>query len=254
MRFLTTIVAAAGLAIVLALAGGCEKKDESKVTVALTGQYPPFSMYNDEGELVGFDVDVSRAIAGEMGKEADIITTAWDGILPGLMADKYDLIIGSMAVTPQRQNAVNFSEPYYRSGAQLFVAKQYADEIKSIEDIGDRAVGVNQGETYQDFLEQNHPDVTIKTYQGVPSIFADIENGRIVGFVSDRLVGMYQINQAGAELVPVGDMLYAETMAIPVKKDRPELLDQVNAALAALKESGELDRIHTKWFGDIERE
>jgi ABC-type amino acid transport substrate-binding protein len=238
------VVLAAGLV-------GCEEPaDENTLRVALTGQYPPFSTYDKEGDLVGVDVEVARAVAKHMGREVEFRPTAWADILPGLLGGKYDVIIGSMAVTPERRNAVNFSQTYYVSGAQLFIHEKYVDEIKGIEDCAGRALGVAEGETYHHYLQQNHPEINVRALGGAPEIFAQVEGGGLVGFVTDRLVGTYQIRKAGKPFVGAGGLLYTEQIAIPVGKDRPELLAGINRALTEMKESGELQAILDKWFGE----
>lgn len=220
--------------------------------VALTGKYPPFSTYDDAGNLVGFDVDVSKAVAKHLGRELDLVTTEWDGILAGLLAEKYDAIIGSMAITEERRRMVDFSAPYYESGAQLFVHKKYSGEIDGITDCYDKPLGVVLGETFEHYLREHHPEVNTVTYKSTVDIFLDVSNGRLVGFVSDRLLGAYQIKQAGMPFAPAGDLLYTEKMAIPVTKDNPELLVQINGALDNMRTSGELNTLFDKWFGLIE--
>lgn len=242
--------AVVGVVLSAALVGCEDPADEGTIRVALTGQYPPFSTYDKQGDLVGVDVEVARAIAQHMGREVQFRPTAWADILPGLMGGKYDVIIGSMAVTPERRKAVNFSQPYYVSGAQLFIHEKYVDEIQGIEDCAGRALGVAEGETYHHYLQQNHPEVTVRALGGAPEIFAQVEGGGLVGFVTDRLVGTYQIGQAGKPFVAAGGLLYAERIAIPVRKDRPELLAGVNRALTKMKESGQLQAILDKWFGE----
>jgi len=223
--------------------------DQGTLTIALTGKYPPFSFYDGAGDLVGFDVDISRAIAKETGHDLNIVATEWDGILAGLLVGKYDAIIGSMAITPEREKAVNFSTPYYISGAQLFIHKDHISEINRVEDCIDKNVGVVLGETYEHFLRNNYPAVNVVTYKGTPDIFQDVENKRLVGFVTDRLVGSWQIKNSEKPFLPVGAMLYEERIAIPVKMDNPELLDAINTALKNMEASGELARINDKWFG-----
>ncbi|MFP4145695.1 MAG: transporter substrate-binding domain-containing protein [Phycisphaeraceae bacterium] len=241
------LIATAGLSA--GLAGCSEANQPDTFDVALTGQYPPFSFYDDQGELVGFDVDVANAIGEDLGQEVNFVATPWSGIVAGLQAGRYDAIIGSMAVTPERAEAVDFSEPYYLSGAQLFVHERYAEEIESIEDVGDRSLGVVVGETYQRHLEENYPQIDVRGYEGTPLIFADVKNDRLAGFVTDRLVGLYQIQSADEPFVPAGDMLYTEQMAIPVAPGSEELLTRINAALEQMKQSGELAQIHETWFG-----
>lgn len=217
--------------------------------VALTGKFPPFSFYDQEGELAGFDVDVSREVARRLNRPVNFVATEWDGILAGLLAGKYDAIIGSMAVTPERQKAVDFSDPYYYSGAQLFIHADNRDEIDGIEDCSGKKIGVGLGETYEHYLRENHPTVDVVTYKGMPDIFQDMQNGRLDGFVTDRLVGGWQIKKAKMDFVPAGDQLYRERIGIPVRKDRPKLVQQINTALAGMRADGFFDTLHRKWFG-----
>ncbi len=235
------------LALLFLVPGLAQGKEE--FTVALTGKYPPFSFYSEEGKLTGFDVDVSKAIAKKIDKKLDIVATEWDGILAGLLTGKYDAIIGSMAVTPERKGAVNFSRPYYVSGAQLFVKKSSKDKIKSIKDLRGKRVGVGIGETYEHYLRKEYPSIDTLAYKGTVDIFQDMINGRIQGFVTDRLVGLYQIRQGGMSFVPAGDLLYKEKMAIPVVKEKPDLLRKINHALGELEKEGGLTRLKERWFG-----
>ena len=241
------------LIVCLIAVAGCSRQSEDTFTVALTGKYPPFSFPDSDGRLAGFDVDVSKAIAERLGMKIEIVRTEWDGILAGLLAGKYDAIIGSMAITPERAKSVNFSQPYYVSGAQLFVHRDNRSDIESVEDCKGKRVGVGLGETYEHYLRKNHTEIQTATYKSTPDIFQDMQTGRLVGFVTDRLVGAWTIKKHNRPFVPVGELLYEERVGIPVKKDRPELLRQVNAALEDMKASGELDRLFKKWFG-IERQ
>jgi polar amino acid transport system substrate-binding protein len=216
---------------------------------ALTGKFPPFSYYNQEGNLAGFDVDVSREIARRIQRKSQIIATEWDGILAGLLAHKYDAIIGSMAITPVRQQRVNFSTPYYHSGAQLFVHRDNPDKVYSISECKGLRIAVVLGETYQHFLEEKFPAITVVTLKSTAEIFAMLEQKRITGFVTDKLVGAWQIKEAGRPFVPVGEMLYKERIGIAVRKDTPKLLQEINKALAAMEADGTMQRIHQQYFG-----
>ncbi len=226
-------------------------------TIALTGKYPPFSFYSEEGKLIGFDVDVARAVAKHLDRRLEIVTTEWDGILAGLLVGKFDAIIGSMAVTPQRAKKVGFSVPYYVSGAQLFVhadaggsiaGADAGGSITGIEDLDGKRIGVGLGETYEHYLREHHPEVEVVTYKSSVDYFQDMLNGRLEGFVTDRLVGMYQVKSAGLAFVPAGPLLYEEKMAIPVVKGVPELLADINGALAAMRDGGLFAELHRKWF------
>ncbi len=224
-------------------------QNESPLRVALTGKYPPFSFYSADGELAGFDVDVSRAIAQRLDRPLEIIATEWDGILAGLLAGKYDAIIGSMAITAERAKKVSFSRPYYSSGAQIFIHNQQAGVIENIEDLGDKRVGVVLGETYEHYLRTNYPEIRVLTYKSTVDIFQDMHNERLDAFLTDRLVGLYQIRNAGMPFIPAGKLLYTENMGIPVRKQNSALLADINAALLDMRQTGALDQIHKQWFG-----
>ncbi|CAK8714991.1 Polar amino acid transport system substrate-binding protein [Candidatus Electrothrix laxa] len=233
----------------LTLAGLQPAAAEEEFVTALTGKFPPFSYYDNQGNLAGFDVDVSREIAQRINQKSQIIATEWDGILAGLLAEKYDAIIGSMAITPVRQQSVDFSTPYYHSGAQLFIHRDNPNKVYSISECNGLRIAVVLGETYQHFLEEKFPEVEVVTLKSGAEIFAMMEQKRITGFVTDRLVGAWQVKEAGRPFVPVGEMLYKERIGIPVRKDRPELLGQINQALAAMEDDGTMQGIHQRYFG-----
>lgn len=223
-------------------------QDQALVT-ALTGKFPPFSYYNEQGELTGYDVDSSREIARRLKRPSKIVTTEWDGILAGLLAGKYDAIIGSMAITPARQEKVSFSTPYYHSGAQLFVHRSNPDQIYSIEECSGLQIGVVLGETYQRYLEKNFPAIKVITFKSTIEIFEMLDQKRISGFVTDRLVGSWQIKNAKRPFVPVGQLLYEEKIGIPVRQNKQTLLRKINQALAAMRADGTLDRLYDHYFG-----
>lgn len=222
--------------------------------IALTGRYPPFSFYNVQGELDGFDVAVSRAIAEELNRPLEIITTEWDGILAGLLAGRYDAIIGSMAITPQREEVALFTDPYYLSGAQLFIHRENKDKIAGIEDGAGLRLGVVVGETYEHFLRDHHPETEVIPYDDTQLIFQDLERGRLDGFVSDRLVGAWQIRSARAPFVAAGDLLYEEKIGIPVAKENEQLRHKINLALAEMRKDGTMKQMFDQWFSLDESE
>ena len=116
------------------------------MTFAMSGQYPPFNFVDEYNQLTGFDVEVCSEISRRIGVEPKPLSTSWDGIIAGLLADKYDLICGSMAITEERLKAIDFSDPYYRSGAQLFVRE--GSPLESAEELSGKKVGVPLGTTY----------------------------------------------------------------------------------------------------------
>lgn len=217
--------------------------------VALTGKFPPFNYYNDKGDLAGFDVDVAKAIGKRIGRKIQFVATEWDGILAGLLGGKFDTIIGSMAITPTRAKQVNFSTPYYQSGAQLFVHRDNPAHVYSLDECDGLKIAAVLGETYQHDLDEHHPDVDVVTLKSSVEIFELLQQKRITGFVTDKLVGSWQIKQANRPFVPVGDLLYTEKIGIPVRKSDTKLLGQINDALADMRSDGTMKKIHQTYFG-----
>ncbi|MGG4773651.1 ABC transporter substrate-binding protein [Paenalcaligenes sp. Me52] len=217
------------------------------LSFAMTGAYPPFSFVNERGELTGFDIEIGNEVAKRLDVKAQPLTTAWDGIIAGLMADRYDTIIGSMAITPQRLEAIDFSEPYYRDGAQLFVKQ--GSGLQSIEDLKGKTIGVTLGTTFEDWLRQNVPEVEVRTYKGDPQIIMDVMTGRLSGFVTTRLTGLMAIKERNAPMEMAGDLLYQEEVGIAIKKGRPELQQAINTALQDMRDDGTYTQISEKYFG-----
>lgn len=222
-------------------------QDNKELTFALTGAYPPFNFVNEQGQLSGFDVEIGKEIAKRIGVEGQPVTTAWDGIIAGLMANRYDTIIGSMAITEQRLKAIDFSKPYYKDGAQLFVKKGAG--INGLEELKGKKVGVTLGTTFEDWLRKNAPDVEVRTYKGVPQMMMEVQNGRIDGFITARLTGLMAIKDKGAPIEMAGELLYRELVGIALKKDKPELKAAINKALMTMQADGTYERISKKYFG-----
>jgi polar amino acid transport system substrate-binding protein len=235
---------------------GCNSKDQTtmekiedkgEMTFAMTGGYPPFNFINDDGDLDGFDIDIANALAKEMGVKAVPITTAWDGIIGGLLSNRFDTIIGSMSITDARLEKVNFTNPYYYDGAQFFTTS--TSEINSITDLVDGKVGVVTGTTFHEALsEMDNIDQIMQFESDVDNIMA-LEQGRIDGLVTGRFVGLQAPAKYGVDLIPAGDMLYSEKIGIAVRKEDSDFLDALNKALDTIVKNGTYDEISQKWFG-----
>ena len=121
-------------------------QDSKEIRIAMSGQYSPFSFANEQNQIVGFDASISEALAERLGVKVKIITTPFDGIIAGLLAKKYDAIIASMTITPERQRAVDFVGPYYHAGRTIVVKDD--SSITSLDDLKDVVVGVTLGDAH----------------------------------------------------------------------------------------------------------
>ncbi|MFD1706951.1 ABC transporter substrate-binding protein [Siminovitchia sediminis] len=241
---LMSFLAACGSADSEMAAGGEEKED---FVFASSGLYPPFN-YTDNNELVGFDVEVGTAIAEELGMNPKPVTNPWQTIIAALQADKFDAIIGSMAITDERLKEVNFTDPYYESGAQIFVSEDN-DSIKSEEDLKGKTIGVVVSSTFEENAKEYTDDV--KTYDSDVTALQDLlVKGRLDAVLTDQLVGMYAINENDLKIKQVGEPIYLDQMGIAIKKDNEKLLEDVNEALNTIIENGTYGKISEKYFGE----
>lgn len=248
---LALVIPASMFSLAAAATGDLEEiLHKGELKFALTGQYPPFSFIDTSGNLQGFDVEIGNTVAKRIGVTPTPVTTAWDGIIGGLLAGKYDAIIGSMAITDERLKAVDFSAAYYRSGAQLFVPKH--SDIQNIDQMNGKVIGVTLGETYESWLRIHKPGVTLRTYKGLPAILLDLQNHRIDGFVADKMAGLITIRDKGLDAKPTGELLYAETMGIAVRKSSPQLKAAINKALNDMVADHAYTSIGQKWLGTTE--
>lgn len=219
-------------------------KADGKMTYAMSGQYPPFNFYNTQNQLTGFDVEIGQEIAKRIGVSPAPVATEWDGIIAGLTTGKFDMILGSMAITDERLQKVNFSTPYYRSGAQIIVPTD--SKISGGTDLKNKTVGVVLGTTYE--TKARDLGATVKTYKGDPDAFNDMLNGRLDAVITDKIVGLNAIKKNNYPFKLAGGLLYEEKMGIAIRKDSPKLLEAVNNALAKMMEDGTYKQISEKYF------
>lgn len=221
--------------------------NDGEIVVAMSGEFRPFSHF-EGNELTGFDRDIAAAIAEELDLELKTETGAFDTLIQGVKSNRYDVLIASMTPTEERDEQVDFSDPYYSSGATMFVKND--SDCQDPRKMKDPTVGVASGTTYQSFLEDEGLAGEIRTFSSDVTALEDVDTGRLDGAMTDRLVGLYQIEQADRDLRPCGDPLYTEEPAFAVAEGNTELLDDLNEALATIKENGTYAEVSEKWFGE----
>lgn len=253
--FKRIITVCAVLAALTLLAAGCSNEPENaldrvkskgEVSFAMSGGYPPFNFYNDKNELVGFDVDVAREVARRLGVELRPVTTEWSGIIEGLRSGTYDGILGSMAITPERLKVVDFSVPYYYSGAQLLVRADA--DFTSTADLAGKAVGVVTGTTFEgDAKGLNAGEVRL--YKDDTQTLTELNSGVLDGVITDRVVGIGAMNSGKFAVKLLGTPLRSEDIGVAFRKDDGALTAAVNKILTAMHEDGTLSRFSDKWLG-----
>lgn len=224
-------------------------KARGTLKVALEGTYPPFNFKDPKtGELTGFEVEVAKLLAAKLGLKPEFTTTEWSGILAGLGAGKYDVIINQVGITDERQKAFDFSDPYTLSSAQLIVRKDEKRQFNSLEDLKGKKLGLGQGTNFEQ-KAKSVPGIDVRTYPGAPEYLADLASGRLDAALNDSLLVGYLLKSSNLPLkggAPVGSI---DKIGIPFQKGNPEFKAALNKALADIKKDGSFKQVSVKWFG-----
>ena len=226
-----------------------ETLEEGILTVGSCLDYRPFEFFEKGAdEPTGFDVELTNAIADELGLEVEWVRADFDTIFTAVAAGEFDMVAAASTITPERQDIVDFSDPYYNSRQALTVASDSG--ISSTDDLkeGD-VVGVQKGTTGKDWAEENlAPNgVEIKVFQVVPDAFTDLESDAIQGVVNDEPSSAAEIeDRPGLEVVESIDT--NENYGLAFSKENPDLTLAVNEALQAVIDSGMYEEIFQKYF------
>ena len=239
-------VSLAAAAATLALALGSAQAQE-KLRIGTEGAYPPFNNLTADGELVGFDVDIARALCEEMKVECEFVTQDWDGIIPALQANRFDAIVASMSITEDRKKQVDFTNKYY-SNTLNFVAPKDSDF--SPDAVGSATIGVQQGTISATFAEDTYPDADVKAYPTQLEAYADMEAGRVDAILGDFGVLYEWVAGDGAECCEFkGEAVSSDDeIGIAVRKGETELAEKFNAAIDAIRANGTYKEINAKYF------
>ncbi|MEF2145427.1 MAG: ABC transporter substrate-binding protein [Desulfovibrionaceae bacterium] len=255
-NFFQRIVLAAALALLtlaLTACGASEEKQDGlarvkaakEISFAMSGGYPPFNFYNETNELVGFDVDVAREIATRLGVELKPVTTEWSGIIEGLRAGAYDGILGSMAATDERRKVVDFSIPYYYSGAQLLARSDAPYQAAT--DLKGKIVGLVTGTTFENDAKQLGAG-DIRLYKDDNQTLLELNSGVVDAIITDRVVGVNAMNSGKFDIKLVGAPLRGEDIAVAFRQGDDSLRQAVDAHLQAMREDGTLTKLSLKWL------
>ena len=223
-------------------------KEAGVLRIAMTGQYPPFNFVNESNEVVGFDPSIGTEIAKRMGLETEIITTAWDGIIGGLIAGKFDAVVGSMSITEERDKVIDFVGPYYNTKRAFFTVA--GSDITSVDQLGndDVTVGLTLGETHDQWARDQ--GYNVKTYKGLPELLMELTNGRIDVVVNDSIPVLLAMKAGQYDLaeIPAPDA-QAFPAGIAIRQDNPELQAAMQEALDSMMEDGTYLELANEWVG-----
>jgi lysine-arginine-ornithine-binding protein len=246
-------VALASVALVL-LAGAAEAAMK-KVKIGTEGAYPPFNFIDKDGKLQGFDVDIANALCEKMKAECTIVAQDWDGIIPGLIAKKYDAIVASMSITEERKKQVDFTAKYYNTPAK-FVTKTGSGIEISKTGLTGKIIGVQVSTIHENFARDNFGDVAeIKAYDTQENANLDLVAGRVDVIFADSVAldeGFLKTDM-GKDFEFVGPDFtdpkwFGDGAGIAVRKEDTALRDALNAAIAEIRKDGTYKKIQDKYF------
>jgi arginine/ornithine transport system substrate-binding protein len=245
------LLAAGLLALIAASAPARAADAPQKVRIATEGAYPPFNFKAPDGSLQGFDVDIAKALCAEAHLDCTIVAQDWDGIIPGLLAKKYDAIVASMAITEERKKKVDFTDKYYQMPAR-FVEKKGAGFTISPEGLKGKTIGAQRATIHAQYLLDHYASIAdVKTYDTQENVTLDLTAGRLDLMLASSAVilGSFLNKPEGKDYEFVGpELQLGAGTGIAVRQGDDALRQTFNQAIAAIRANGTYQQINAKYF------
>ncbi len=207
--------------------------------------FPPFEMTTDKGEIVGFDIDLIKAVGAAAGYEVQVMAVAWDGIIPGLIAGNYDVIVSAMTITAERALAVNFSDPYFEA-SQVIVNLKKDKVINTLAELTGKKISVQMGTTGDFVASDEVKNGIVKRFDIATLAVQELLNGNVDAMVIDDPVAQAFVKQFPS--LQYGAKCTEELYGFAIAKKNTALLAELNAGLKKIKADGTYDKIFDKWF------
>ncbi|WP_246082507.1 amino acid ABC transporter substrate-binding protein [Rubellimicrobium rubrum] len=228
---------------------GAQAQEVEPIDVGMSGGYFPFT-FVEQDVLQGFEVDFMNAVGEEIGRPVNFVTMSFSGLIGALDSGRIDTVANQITITPEREEAFIFTQPYVIDGAQVVVREGNA-EINGVDDLRGRSVAVNLGSNFEQLLRELPfaSEIDIRTYES--NLEQDVALGRVDAFVMDRVSSAVTIQESELPLQLSGDPFSEIQNALPFRDDDEgrALRDEVDAAITTLKENGTLRDISEKWLG-----
>ena len=242
-KLVTAVTILVLVAMALSACGGLGGK---KVVVATDATWAPFEFVDEKSkDIIGFDIDLMKAIAKEAGLQIEFKNVPFDPLLAGMASGQYDAAISSITITDERKKNMLFSDAYYAAG-QLVVVQSANTAIKSQADLKGKKVGAQVGTTGAD--EAKNLGAALKTYDDIGSAYLDLVNGQIEAVVADNPLAVGYVQKYAGKIKTAGQPFTAEEYGIAVKKGNTQLLADINKGLKAVKDKGLIKEYDAKWM------
>jgi polar amino acid transport system substrate-binding protein len=239
----------------LGIAGGVATANaQDVVRIGTEGAYPPFNFTDSDGNLVGFEIDLAVALCEEMQVTCEFVAQDWDGIIPALLANRYDAIMASMSITEERMEVVDFSNKYYQTPARFAARDGSTVTDTSPEALAGMTIGAQSATIHANFLEDVYSESDIRLYPTQDEANLDLASGRIDLILADSIV-LYEWMETddGSCCTFVGDAYsnpeyFGFGVGAALRQDDDELREKFNEAIAAVLENGTYQEISDKYF------
>ena len=249
------ILAVVSVFMFLAASGSALAKEWKEVRIGVEGAYPPFSFVQPDGQVAGFDIDIARALGKAMGVKVTLVAQDWDGMIPGLLAKKYDAIIASMSITEERLKKVGFSNKYYQIPAK-FIVKKGTMETFSREAIKGKSIGVQRATIHDKYLTDNYgKEVTVKRYGTLDEAYLDLIAGRVDMLLADSvaLSDGFLKKPDGKDYMFIGPDFndpkwFGDGVGIAIRKEDKDLAEMFNKAIDTIRANGAYKAVQDKYF------
>ncbi len=220
------------------------------IRIATEGAYPPFNFTNADGSIGGYDVDVANALCEQMQAKCEIVAQDWDGIIPGLLAQKYDAVVAGMSITPERQEKVDFTEPYFANTMVWLTDTNGSFDPLAIKSLN---LGGQRSTTPGAYLQDNYEGKdgnTVQLYDNYDNAYLDLKSGRSDAVLAEKVSAKSWLKDNPEGFGIVGDEIdNNDNIAIAVRKG-DSLRDDFNKALSEIRSNGELARLEQANFGE----
>ncbi len=214
--------------------------------IATEGAYPPFNGVDANGKLIGFDVDIAMALCKEMKANCELVAQDWDGIIPALVANKYDAIIASMSITDERKKTIDFTNKYYSNYLAIIGEK---GKVAGGNDLAGKVVGAQRSTLASQWAEDNlMGKADVKLYDTQTAAYADLSAGRLDAMVSDIYPAMDWLKDNSSYELSGNAIDINDQIGIGIRQGESDLKAAFNKAIDAIRKNGTYAKINAKYF------
>jgi L-cystine transport system substrate-binding protein len=228
-------------------------KDQGVMKVGVMGTYQPYNFLNEKKEMDGFDVDIAKEVAKRLGVKAEFVAQEFSGMIAGLQAEKFDVVVSQMTITDERKKQMDFSDPYITNHVKVIV-QEGNNSITSVEDFKGKNIGVGLGTNDETYLRTELlPKVgefKIMAYDDVITSLKDLDAGRIDATINNMYALKPVVESNGFNIKAVGEPIKSDQAGIATRKGNEEFITEVNRILGEMKEDGTYNEIFVKWFDE----